>query len=174
MKGRISWPEERLSACEVRLCSMQSITSLYQGCPTRSIRNAIWFYMGRKYPCRHLADSRHLHGRRCGNPRFHSVALAWFPWQYYNYIVGPSTKRTKDLLRLNRDQLRWAIGLLTGHCHLKGHLFKLGLTADPICEGCLEDDESSIHILCDCEAVTQDSVSWVNSLWNQVTTMTPP
>jgi hypothetical protein len=59
----------------------------------------------------------------------------------------------KDLLKLNIDQLRWVVGLITGHCHLKGHLFKLGLTDDPICERCLEDDESATHILCDCEAV---------------------
>jgi hypothetical protein len=44
------------------------------------------------------------------------------------------------------------VGLLTGHCHLKGHLFKLGLTDDPTCERCLED-ESATHILCDCEAI---------------------
>jgi hypothetical protein len=44
------------------------------------------------------------------------------------------------------------VGLLTGHCHLKGHLFKLGLTDDPTCERCLEEDESATHILCDCEA----------------------
>jgi ribonuclease HI len=62
-------------------------------------------------------------------------------------------KKAKDLLRLNRDQLRWVVGLLTGHCHLKRHLFKLGITADPICVRCLEDNESSIHVLCDCEAV---------------------
>jgi hypothetical protein len=29
----------------------------------------------------------------------------------------------------------------------------LGLTNDPICERCLEEDQSAIHILCDCEAV---------------------
>jgi hypothetical protein len=34
-------------------------------------------------------------------------------------IQGPSARRTKDLLRLNRDQLRWVVGLLTRHCHLK-------------------------------------------------------
>jgi hypothetical protein len=68
-------------------------------------------------------------------------------------IQGPSARRTKDLLKLNRDQLRWVVGLLTGHCHLKGHLFKLGLTDDPICKRCLEEDESATHILCDCEAV---------------------
>jgi hypothetical protein len=45
------------------------------------------------------------------------------------------------------------VGLLTGHCYLKGHLFKLGLTNDPICDRCQEEDESAIHILCDCEAV---------------------
>jgi hypothetical protein len=44
------------------------------------------------------------------------------------------------------------VGLVTGHCHLNGHLFKLGLTDDPTCERCLED-ESATHILCDCEAI---------------------
>jgi hypothetical protein len=68
-------------------------------------------------------------------------------------ILRPSARRMKDLLRLNRDQLRWVVGLLTGHCQLKAHLFKLGLTDDPICERCLEEDESDTHILCDCEAV---------------------
>jgi hypothetical protein len=67
-------------------------------------------------------------------------------------ILGPSARRTKDLLKLNRAQQRWVVGLLTGHCHPKGHLFKFGLTDDPICERCLED-ESATHILCHCEAV---------------------
>jgi hypothetical protein len=53
----------------------------------------------------------------------------------------------------NTDQLRWVVGLLTGHCHLQGHLFKLGLTDGPICKRCLEKDESATHILCDSEAV---------------------
>jgi hypothetical protein len=47
------------------------------------------------------------------------------------------------------------VGLLTGHCHLKGHLFKLGLINDTICERCQEEIESATHILCDCEAVAQ-------------------
>jgi hypothetical protein len=34
------------------------------------------------------------------------------------------------------------------YCHLKGHLFKLGLTADPFCERCLGDDEIKyIHLM---------------------------
>jgi hypothetical protein len=59
----------------------------------------------------------------------------------------------KDLLRLNRDQLRWVVRLLTGHCYLKGHLFKLGLTDGPTFERCLQEDESVTHILRDCEAI---------------------
>jgi hypothetical protein len=45
------------------------------------------------------------------------------------------------------------IVLFTGHCHLKGNIFKLGLTDDPTCERCLEEDESATHVLCDCEAI---------------------
>jgi hypothetical protein len=69
--------------------------------------------------------------------------------QAKGFISGPSARRTKDLLRLNRDQLRWVVGLLTGHCHL----FKLGLTDVPTCERCPQEDESATHILCDCEAL---------------------
>jgi hypothetical protein len=72
--------------------------------------------------------------------------------QAKRFISGPSARRTKDLLKLNRDQLRWVVGLLTEHDQLKGHLFKLGLTDDPTCERCLQEDESATHILCDCEA----------------------
>jgi hypothetical protein len=50
-------------------------------------------------------------------------------------IQGPSARRMMDLLRLNRDQLRWVVGLLTGHCHLKEHLFKLGRSMIPSVKG---------------------------------------
>jgi hypothetical protein len=39
--------------------------------------------------------------------------------QAKGFISGPSARQTKDLLRLNRNQLRWVVGLLTRHCHLK-------------------------------------------------------
>jgi hypothetical protein len=54
--------------------------------------------------------------------------------QAKGHISGPSARRIKDLLKLNRDQLRWIVELFTGHCRLKGQLFKLGLTDDPTCE----------------------------------------
>jgi hypothetical protein len=73
--------------------------------------------------------------------------------QVRGLILRPSARRTKDLWRLNRNQLRWVVGLFTGQCHLKGHLFKLGLTDNPTCERCLRKDESATHILCDCETI---------------------
>jgi hypothetical protein len=41
--------------------------------------------------------------------------------QAKEFIPWPSARRTKDLLKLNTEQLRWVVGLFTGHCHLKGH-----------------------------------------------------
>jgi ribonuclease HI len=73
--------------------------------------------------------------------------------QARGFISGPSARRTKDLLKRNRDQLSWVVGLLTGLCHLKGHLFKLGLTDYLACERCLKEDESATYILCDCEDI---------------------
>jgi hypothetical protein len=90
-------------------------------------------------------------------------------------MLGPSARRMKDLLKLSRDQLRWVVGLFTGHCHLKGHLFKLGLTDDSTCERCLEKDKSATHILCDCEAIAYLIFRHLGQcLWNQVTIMMPP
>jgi hypothetical protein len=90
-------------------------------------------------------------------------------------ISGPSAKRMKDLLKLNRDQLRWVVGLLTGHCHVKGYLFNLGLTDNPTCERCLEEmNQPHIFYVIVRPQLIQDFVTWASSLWNQVIIMTPP
>jgi hypothetical protein len=67
-------------------------------------------------------------------------------------MKGPSAKKTREFINMNRDQLWWVVGLLTGHCHPKGHLLKLRLANRPICERCLQKEESVTHILCHCEA----------------------
>jgi hypothetical protein len=43
------------------------------------------------------------------------------------FLQRPSAKTVGELLNLSRNQLTIMTGLLTGHCHLIGHLFKLGL-----------------------------------------------
>jgi hypothetical protein len=45
------------------------------------------------------------------------------------------------------------MGLLRGHCHLKGHLFKLGTADSPRCNKCRQAHEMASHILCNCEAL---------------------
>jgi hypothetical protein len=93
--------------------------------------------------------------------------------KYWESLTGPSVRRTKELLKLNRNQLQWVTGLLTGHCYLKRHLFKMGLTESPTCERCLEKDESATDILCEHEAIDYLRLRHLGHLWNQVTTKTP-
>lgn len=43
------------------------------------------------------------------------------------------------------------IGPLTGHCHLKKHLFEVGLTDSSGCDRCEQATETTMH--CGCEAL---------------------
>jgi len=43
------------------------------------------------------------------------------------FLKRPSAKRAGELLNLSRNQPRIMMRLLSGHYHLKGHLFKLVL-----------------------------------------------
>jgi hypothetical protein len=52
-----------------------------------------------------------------------------------------SAKRTGELLRLSRNQLRVLMGMLTGFCHLEGQLFKLGLVDCPWYDICQQASE---------------------------------
>jgi hypothetical protein len=44
-------------------------------------------------------------------------------------------------------------GLLTGHNTLRRHHHLMGLTDSPLCRKCAAEDETSAHILCQCEAL---------------------
>ncbi|XP_071581915.1 uncharacterized protein [Temnothorax nylanderi] len=62
--------------------------------------------------------------------------------------------RAKELLALNKQKLRVAVGLLTGHSALlRAHLFNLGLAKQKECRLCGEEKEDSVHILCHCPAL---------------------
>jgi len=54
--------------------------------------------------------------------------------QAKGFLKRPSAKRAGELLNLSRDQLKIMMGLLTGHCHLKGDVLTLGLVDSPGCE----------------------------------------
>jgi hypothetical protein len=59
--------------------------------------------------------------------------------------------------------------LFTGHYHLKGHLFELGLTDDPTCERCREEHESATHNLCVCEAIAYLSFRHLGKFYMELT-----
>jgi ribonuclease HI len=71
----------------------------------------------------------------------------------------------KDVLNLEKHNLRVLTGLLTGHCTLRYHMHKLGLNDQPTCRLCLEEDETSEHIMCHCEAITRLRLNFLGKLF---------
>ena len=68
-------------------------------------------------------------------------------------ISGPSLAIKARLLPFNRTQFRVVTGLLAGHNTLRRHLCVMGLSSNPSCRKCGTEEETSVHILCACEAL---------------------
>ena len=68
-------------------------------------------------------------------------------------ISGPSLGSRAKFMTFNRFQSRAVTGLLTGHNTLRRHLHLLGLHDSPLCRKCGVREETSAHILCECEAL---------------------
>jgi hypothetical protein len=49
--------------------------------------------------------------------------------------------------------VRVVTGLLTGHNTLRRHLYVIGLSNNPTCRKCDTEEETLVHILCECEAL---------------------
>ena len=69
-------------------------------------------------------------------------------------LVGerPSESWLKELGRFNRRRLRLAVGWLTGHWRVNYHLSKMGLSRSADCRWCQEEEETTEHLLCECQA----------------------
>jgi hypothetical protein len=72
-----------------------------------------------------------------------------------NFLSKLSAKNNVEFLKLSRFQARQVTSLLKGHCHLTGHLFKLGITDSPICGRCHKETDITLHILFECEALSE-------------------
>jgi hypothetical protein len=68
-------------------------------------------------------------------------------------ISGPCPGTWTKFLSFNRNQSRVVTGLLTGHNTLRRHLHLMGLPDSPLCRKCGVKEETSAHILCECEAL---------------------
>jgi hypothetical protein len=73
--------------------------------------------------------------------------------QAQELILGPSPTAKTKLLSFNKPQSSVVTSLLTGHNILRRHLHVIGLTNSPLCKRCEAEDETSAHILCECEAL---------------------
>jgi len=68
-------------------------------------------------------------------------------------ILGPCPGFKVKILSFNRTQSSAVTGLLNGQNNLRRHLYLLGLVDSPLCKGCGVKEETSAHILCQCEAL---------------------
>jgi hypothetical protein len=73
--------------------------------------------------------------------------------QVRELISGPDLATGARLLSFNRTQTRVVTGLLTGPNTLRRHLHIMWLCNDPMCKKCGTEEETSVHILCECEAL---------------------
>jgi len=89
-------------------------------------------------------DNQHLAGCR-GLGSTHRQARELIP--------GPSPTAKTRLLSFDRTQSGVVIGLLTGHNTLRRYLHLMGLTNIPFCGRCGGEDETSAHILCECDVL---------------------
>jgi hypothetical protein len=72
--------------------------------------------------------------------------------QAQELISGPCPGTRTKLLTFNRKQSRVVTGL-TGHNTLRRHFHLMGLLDSALCRKCGVKEETSAHILCECEAL---------------------
>jgi hypothetical protein len=75
--------------------------------------------------------------------------LGYSQQQARELISGPNQGTRAKFLSFSREQSR----MVTGHITLCRHLHLMGLRDSPLSRKCGEEDETSAHILCQCEAL---------------------
>jgi hypothetical protein len=90
---------------------------------------------------------------RSGQHRANWHDLANTLRQARELISGPCPGTRTKFLSFDRNQSRVVTGLLTGHNTLRRHLHLMGLLDSPLCRKYGVKEESSAHILCECEAL---------------------
>jgi hypothetical protein len=91
--------------------------------------------------------------------------LAGTQRQARELILSPCTAAKTRLFSFNRTQSRVAIGLLTGRNTLRRHLHIMGLRDSPLCTKCRAEEETSLHVLCKCEALVTHTHTYLGSFF---------
>jgi hypothetical protein len=71
------------------------------------------------------------------------------------FLTTHSKKRASEILNMSRTNIRLITELLTGHCHLKKHLHRIGLSASNTFRFCEDEEETPVHILCECDEIAR-------------------
>ena len=93
-----------------------------------------------------------------------------------SFIPGPSKSNAKIIISMGRKKLRLLTQILTGHCHLNGHLAKMGLISAATCE-CGAGPETVSHFLGACDrylALRFEIFGWHTLLPNELFTESLP
>jgi hypothetical protein len=80
-------------------------------------------------------------------------------------ISGPSPATKAGLLSFNRTQSRVVSGLLTGHNTLRRHLYVMELSNNSTCRKCGTEEETSVHIMCECETLASLRHAYLGSFF---------
>jgi len=101
------------------------------------------------------------------------VNQQWIRWrglgdtqrQARELISGPCLGAKARFLPCNRTKSRVVTSLLTGHNTLRRRLNLLGLLDGPLCMRCGAEEETSAHILCECETLVSLRHAYVDSFF---------
>jgi hypothetical protein len=94
-------------------------------------------------------------------PVYRTWTHLWHLWQSYEVDHQGPDVQTAPRISLDKDMQRAFFlsyllkGLLTRHCHLEGHLFKLAIINNLICGRCHDETEITSHILRECDALAE-------------------
>ncbi|XP_046145572.1 uncharacterized protein LOC123988858 [Osmia bicornis bicornis] len=66
---------------------------------------------------------------------------------------GPSSRLGRTVSRLDRNQLRLHVGLITGHWYTRKHLIHLGTGSESRCLRCGEEDETPLQLIWRCKGL---------------------
>jgi hypothetical protein len=102
-------------------------------------------------PSNHQATQKHT--PQDPNPQQHFCGPCSTQSQAPKLISGPNLAIRAWLLSFNRTQSRVVISLLTGHNTSRRHLYVMGLSNNPSCRKCGTEEQTSVHILCECQAL---------------------
>jgi hypothetical protein len=85
--------------------------------------------------------------------------------QAWKMIWGPSPATKARLLSFNGAKSRVITCLLTGHNTLRRHLYVMGLSSNPVCRKCGTEEKTSVHVLCECEALASLRQAYLGSFF---------